>query len=118
MWERVASYCAALGHPDRMRIVFELLDGPPLSSSALAERLEIPAATLSRHMHLLASAGVVARTSGRRSPWALGDADPVRALLLAAHELAVANARSEADQAVEGAQRLRRKRRSRELSVQ
>lgn len=56
----VAPILRVLGHPDRLRIVDELMRGDP-AVGELAGRLDLPANAVSQHLNLLAAHGVVAR---------------------------------------------------------
>jgi len=55
---------SALGHPDRLRIVEELLGGPA-TQAELVRRLDLSQPSVSRHMALLTALGLVERASPR-----------------------------------------------------
>lgn len=59
IFEMHARLCQAMSHTVRLEIVHTLQDGPK-SVTALAQALELNQPTLSRHLAVLRSAGVVA----------------------------------------------------------
>ncbi len=56
-----AKMCRAVGDPKRIQILYALADGA-LSVGALAELLESPQPTVSRHLAVLRESGMVATT--------------------------------------------------------
>jgi DNA-binding transcriptional ArsR family regulator len=74
-----AATFAALGEPSRLRIV-ELLRARPLPVGGIAERLGIRQPQVSKHLHVLREAGVVAvEPVGRRRIYHLRD-EPFEAI--------------------------------------
>lgn len=55
-----AKLCQTLGQPVRLRIINLLKDGPQCVTS-IAEKIEVPQPTVSRHLAVLRSAGVLVR---------------------------------------------------------
>jgi DNA-binding transcriptional ArsR family regulator len=63
---------AALGDPIRLRLVQRLSEGGPASISVLAERFQVTRQGVTKHLHVLAGAGVIdGRRQGRQHVWAL-----------------------------------------------
>jgi DNA-binding transcriptional ArsR family regulator len=58
IFEMQCQICKAMAHPVRLEIV-ELLYKREMSAAALLEALEIPKASLSKHMAMLMQAGIV-----------------------------------------------------------
>lgn len=63
-----ATICKALGDPTRIRILYALDEGPR-HVSALAEELDVPQPTISRHLAILRERGLV--DSERDGAWVL-----------------------------------------------
>ncbi len=55
-----AKLCQTLGQQVRLKIINQLKDGPKCVTS-IAELIEIPQPSVSRHLHVLRSAGVLTR---------------------------------------------------------
>jgi len=63
---------AALGDPTRLRIVIRLARGEPMSITALASGTKLTRQAITKHLHVLASAGVATPSRlGREQRWAL-----------------------------------------------
>lgn len=63
---------AALGDPTRLALVERLSSGGPASISALAERFSVSRQAVTKHLYVLAGAGLLAgRREGREHVWAL-----------------------------------------------
>jgi len=63
---------AALGDPIRLRLVQRLSEGGPASISVLAERFQVTRQGVTKHLHVLAGAGVIdGHRQGRQHVWAL-----------------------------------------------
>jgi DNA-binding transcriptional ArsR family regulator len=63
---------AALGDPTRLALLQRLSRGGPASISTLAERFDVTRQGVTKHLHVLASAGVIdGRRRGREHVWAL-----------------------------------------------
>jgi DNA-binding transcriptional ArsR family regulator len=63
---------AALGDETRLRIVARLCDGGPMSITRLASGGEVTRQAVTKHLHVLAGAGLVRSVrEGRESVWAL-----------------------------------------------
>ncbi len=60
IFELQAKLCQTLGQPVRLRIINLLKDGPQCVTS-IAEMIEAPQPTVSRHLAVLRSTGVLAR---------------------------------------------------------
>jgi DNA-binding transcriptional ArsR family regulator len=76
---------AALGDPTRLALLDRLSHGGPASISALAERFALTRQGISKHLQVLAAAGVIdGRREGREHVWAI---NPDR-LAAAQHHLA------------------------------
>lgn len=58
-FEMQAQLCQVLGHTIRLRIVQELKDGPKCVNRLVAALKNLPQATVSRHLAVLRSAGVL-----------------------------------------------------------
>jgi DNA-binding transcriptional ArsR family regulator len=52
----------ALGHPVRLKIVVRLAFGPECNVSTMVEKLGIPQSTVSQHLGILKSRGIIAST--------------------------------------------------------
>jgi DNA-binding transcriptional ArsR family regulator len=75
---RTAPIFAALGDVTRLALVARLLDGEPMSIARLAGGTDVTRQAVTKHLAVLARAGVVrSRRSGRERVWAL-DPDPLR----------------------------------------
>ena len=73
LFQMQCEICKALGHPLRLAIV-DRLRASETSASDLIRHLEIPKASLSKHMSLLAHGGIVeSRRDGRRITYRLAD---------------------------------------------
>lgn len=69
-----AEFCKAMGHPVRLQIL-HILGGSPLSVGELAEQIGISQSLVSRHLHVLLSAGVVSyQRHGPEKIYRLADA--------------------------------------------
>ena len=55
-----AKLCQTLGQPVRLRIINLLKDGPQCVTS-IAEKIEVPQPTVSRHLTVLRSSGILTR---------------------------------------------------------
>jgi DNA-binding transcriptional ArsR family regulator len=63
---------AALGDPTRLALLDRLSDGGPASITALADRFDLTRQGISKHLQVLASAGVIdGRREGREHVWAI-----------------------------------------------
>ena len=63
---------AALGDPTRLTLVRQLADGGPASISTLAEKQSMTRQGVTKHLHVLAEAGVIAGSRrGREQVWTL-----------------------------------------------
>lgn len=63
---------AALGDPTRLRLVARLCDGGPLSIARLREGTEVTRQAVTKHLHVLAKAGIVHHARrGRERIWEL-----------------------------------------------
>ena len=64
---------AALGDPTRLAVLQQLSNGGPASVSALAERFpKVTRQAVSKHLHVLSSAGIVSGTyRGRNHVWSV-----------------------------------------------
>ena len=63
---------AALGDEQRLRIVARLCDEGPLSIAALTDGANVTRQAVTKHLHVLESAGIVRGTrEGRENVWAL-----------------------------------------------
>ncbi len=63
---------AALGDPTRLTLLQRLSDGGPASISMLAERFKMTRQGVTKHLHVLASAGIIdGNRQGREQVWAL-----------------------------------------------
>lgn len=75
-----AQFCSALSDASRLLILYTLSDGP-LNVTELAEQLEIPQPTISRHLKVLRERGMVlAQREGPAVIYRLGDARIIQAL--------------------------------------
>lgn len=63
---------AALGDPTRLALLDRLSDGGPASITVLADRFALTRQGISKHLQVLASAGVIdGRREGREHVWAI-----------------------------------------------
>ena len=63
---------AALGDPTRLRMVIRLARGEPLSITRLASGTSVTRQAITKHLHVLAAAGVATPSRcGREQRWAL-----------------------------------------------
>jgi DNA-binding transcriptional ArsR family regulator len=63
---------AALGDPTRLMLLQQLSDGGPASISMLAERQSMTRQGVTKHLHVLAAAGVIeGNRQGREQVWAM-----------------------------------------------
>jgi DNA-binding transcriptional ArsR family regulator len=63
---------AALGDPTRLSLLHRLCEGGPASISTLAERFSLTRQGVTKHLHVLAAAGVIdGERQGREHVWAL-----------------------------------------------
>jgi DNA-binding transcriptional ArsR family regulator len=70
--ETPSALFAALGDPTRMRLVIRLSRGEPLSITELASGAQMTRQAVTKHLHILAGAGVAtASRLGREQRWAL-----------------------------------------------
>ncbi|SMF25901.1 ArsR/SmtB family transcription factor [Pseudobacteriovorax antillogorgiicola] len=60
--ERMASLCKALAHPARVRILSFLIERRECISGDLAEHIPLAASTISEHLRILKSVGLVQGT--------------------------------------------------------
>jgi ArsR family transcriptional regulator len=75
-----AEVCESLADPKRIAILYAL-DEKPESVTELAEMLDMPQATLSRHLKILRERGMVkAKRHGSNIYYSLGDKRIIRAL--------------------------------------
>ena len=85
-----ASVFAALGDATRLELVARLNDGQPRCIAQLAEGLDLTRQGVTKHLHVLAAAGVIDGSRlGREQVWALNTsriADAQRHLDLIARE--------------------------------
>jgi DNA-binding transcriptional ArsR family regulator len=66
---------AALGDPTRLALLERLSQGGPASITALAERFAVTRQGISKHLQVLAAAGVIdGRREGREHVWAINPA--------------------------------------------
>lgn len=66
---------AALGDATRLALVERLSHGGPASISTLAQRFEVTRQGVTKHLHVLADAGIIdGRREGREHVWALNPA--------------------------------------------
>ncbi|HUB79860.1 MAG TPA: metalloregulator ArsR/SmtB family transcription factor [Bryobacteraceae bacterium] len=71
---------AALGDPTRLRIVVRLARGEPLSITELASGTEVTRQAVTKHLHVLAAAGVASSArKGREERWSLDQKQLVQA---------------------------------------
>lgn len=83
MNDETASYAfAALGHPNRIRVLRLLVRAGPdgLTVSALRERLGLPATTFAHHLKALAEAGLVTQSKQGREVFSTANYPVIRAL--------------------------------------
>jgi DNA-binding transcriptional ArsR family regulator len=67
-----ASVFAALGDPTRLGLVSRLCSGGPLSIARLTEGTDVTRQAVTKHLHVLAEAGLVrGLRQGRESVWEL-----------------------------------------------
>ena len=70
--EALASVFAALGEPTRLKLVCVLCTGGPFSIAQLTANTEISRQAVTKHLHVLADAGVVRDVKlGRERLWQL-----------------------------------------------
>jgi DNA-binding transcriptional ArsR family regulator len=70
--ERAAPLFDALGDPNRLRIIARLCDGGPASTSQVRASTSITRQAATKHLELLASAGLVGSSRrGRERIWTL-----------------------------------------------
>ena len=63
---------AALGDPTRLSLVHQLSEEGPASISTLAERFSLTRQGVTKHLHVLAAAGVIdGERQGREHVWAM-----------------------------------------------
>ena len=63
---------AALGDPTRLTLLRQLSDGGPASISTLAARQSMTRQGVTKHLHVLAAAGIIdGSRQGREQVWAL-----------------------------------------------
>jgi DNA-binding transcriptional ArsR family regulator len=71
----IALLFAALGDETRLALVQRLSEGGPASISALSERFDVTRQGVTKHLQVLAAAGVIAgRREGREHVWAINPA--------------------------------------------
>ena len=67
-----ATVFAALGDPTRLSLLERLSRGGPASISALADNFRTTRQGVTKHLHVLAAAGIIAgRRRGRERVWAI-----------------------------------------------
>jgi DNA-binding transcriptional ArsR family regulator len=70
--EAPSALFAALGDPTRLRLVIRLSRGEPLSITELASGTKMTRQAVTKHLHVLAGAGVAAASRrGREQRWSL-----------------------------------------------
>ena len=70
--EAPSALFAALGDPTRLRLVVRLSRGEPLSITELASGTKMTRQAVTKHLHVLAGAGVAAASRrGREQRWSL-----------------------------------------------
>lgn len=70
--KRPASIFAALGDETRLRLVFRLSGGGPLSITKLTEGSKLTRQAITKHLRVMETAGLVSSTQqGRQSVWQL-----------------------------------------------
>lgn len=70
--ERPSALFAALGEPTRLRLVMKLSRREPLSITELAADAKMTRQAITKHLHVLASAGVASASRlGREQRWSL-----------------------------------------------
>jgi DNA-binding transcriptional ArsR family regulator len=70
--EAPSALFAALGDPTRLRLVVRMSQGEPLSIRELASGAQITRQAITKHLHVLAGAGVAtASRLGREQRWSL-----------------------------------------------
>ena len=78
-----SAFFAALGDPIRLRIVARLARGEPMSITQLASGTRVTRQAVTKHLHVLAAAGVAAPSRrGREQRWALDRKQFAQARLL------------------------------------
>ena len=71
-WKESAPLFAALGDPTRLAVVARLCEDGPLSITRLTEGAEVSRQAVTKHLRVLAGAGVVRGSrDGRESVWKL-----------------------------------------------
>lgn len=66
---------AALGDPTRLALLQQLSHRGPLSISTLADNFDVTRQGVTKHLHVLAAAGIIeGRREGREHVWALNPA--------------------------------------------
>lgn len=71
-WKDSAPLFAALGDETRLRVVARLCEEGPLSITRLTEGADVSRQAVTKHLQILASAGLVTNTrDGRESLWQL-----------------------------------------------
>jgi DNA-binding transcriptional ArsR family regulator len=71
-WKDSAPLFAALGDETRLRVVARLCEEGPLSISRLTEGADVSRQAVTKHLQVLASAGLVKNTrDGRENVWQL-----------------------------------------------
>lgn len=72
---------AALGDETRLSLLQRLSQGGPASISTLAEDFEVTRQGITKHLHVLAAAGVIdGRRAGREHVWAMNPARLAQAI--------------------------------------
>ncbi len=61
-FEKTSDILKALGHPIRLQIVVGLAFGPECNVSTMVEKLGVPQSTVSQHLGILKSRGIVSST--------------------------------------------------------
>lgn len=68
--DRAAPLFDALGDPNRLRIIVRLCDGGPSSTSQITQSITITRQAASKHLEVLAAAGLVSSSrQGRQRIW-------------------------------------------------
>src|SRR4051794_16012654 len=96
--DRLTHLLALLGHPDRLRLLLDLLE-EPRTQKELSRRLDIPQPSVSKHLYALARDGVIEQQGSARTAWRVRLPDEVQQVLLAAQALVVETTRRDSEEA-------------------